>query len=220
MKGWTSVLVVAAALLVLAPLAGAQDDRASASVEPSTAPPGGDLALVFRLDSPDLAEVVVLEEVTCTVDFPDDRERSPCERTGGLAEVHATGSGAREYVFDYQAPILEGSYDVEFEADSTARVLPATYTATTTFVVDASAVTPADDPDDPDGPDDGDADPAGDTDDPPTDGDDPDQAGDDGGGLHALDPDDDASRMAVSTTLATGVLAVTLVANRFPIGGG
>lgn len=217
-RRWTSALLLAAALTFVAPLAGAQDEGATARAEPPTAAPGEDMTLVLRIDSPELAEVVVQEDVSCTVTFPDDRERSPCQQSGGLVEVYTTGSGAREYAFDYQAPQLEGGYEVAFEADSTARIMPGTYTATTSFAVDASTPSPADadDPGDPDG----DAEPPGDVDRPPSDGDGDAADADGGGGLAALDVGSDASRMAVSTTLATGVLAVALVANRFPLGGG
>lgn len=219
MSRWTSALLLAAVLTFVAPLVGAQDEGATARAGPPIVAPGQDMTLVLRIDSPELAEVVVQEDVSCTVAFPDDRTREPCQQSGGLAEVYTTGSGAREYAFDYQAPQLEGDYELEFEADSTARIMPGTYTATTSFAVDASAPSPAD-ADDPEAPGD-DTEPPGDVDRPPSDGDGDgaDTDADGGEGLDALDAGSDTSRMAVSTTLATGVLTVAVVANRFPLGG-
>lgn len=201
-----------ATVLLFTPTALGQED-ASARTEPSTAQPGEDVDLVFQIESPDLAEVVVQEEVTCTVTFPDGSERQPCGATAGLAEVRTAGSSAREYVFDYQAPDDPGAYEVAFEADSTARVPSQTYTASTSFNVTEGSPTAQ----------------AGGTpeteepiDDDPAGGDGPGaEDGSDQGGPSSIDPigGDDASRLMASTTLATGVLAVSAVANRFPLGG-
>lgn len=209
----------ALALIVLLVLAGPAlaQDQASADVEPSASEPGEDLELIFRMESPDLAEVVVEERIRCTITFPDGSERSPCDRTGGLAEVRTAGSGAREYVFAYQAPAQAGDYDVSFEAESTARVLPATYTANASFAVVDEAPAPQG---------------QGPTDEEPSTGDDEGTPGEEpGDGPGATDDGNDetdaigtlggtdASRFMVSTSMATGVLAVTLVANRVPLGG-
>lgn len=215
---WAGLGLLALAVLLVLAVPGLAQEEASARVDPSPVEPGEDISLIFRIDSPELAEVVVQERVTCTVTFPDGSERGPCDRTTALAEVRTSGSGAKEYVFDYQAPSAEGTYEVLFEADSTARVLPSSYTASASFDVVEEELDPQVGGSPTDGvPDEGEEVPPGE------DGDGaPDEQGTagDGPGDELALAGADASRAMVSTALATAVLTVTIVANRFPLGGG
>lgn len=194
-------------MLLLASPALAQED-ADARTAPAMAEPGEDVDLIFRIDSPDLAEVVVEEEIRCTVTFPNGNEREPCGATAGLAEIRTAGSGAREYVFDYQAPADPGTYEVAFEAESTVRVPSQGYSASTSFEVSEALAPQAG------------GDPA--VEDPPGDGDGStpsEGVDDDGSSASTTLAGTDGSRFMVSTTMATGVLAVALVANRSSLGG-
>lgn len=210
-------------LVLLASPASAQDGEASAHAQPSQASPGDDIDLVFRIGPPDSAEVVVQERVNCTVSFPDGRERSPCGRSGSAVEVRNSGDGPREYVFAYQAPALDGTYELTFRATEIARTPPSNYTATTEFVVDTSNPAaqggPGVDPSDPDAEVDQ-GDPSGDG---PPGADGADGAeGADGNreGRAEAAVRTDQGRVVVSSSMAAGVAVTALVANRWPIGGG
>lgn len=203
------------AVLVLAGASTAQSGGASAEVTPPVSQPGDDLTMIFEIPAPGTAELVVQEELRCTLTFPDNATREPCGQTGDLIEVRTNGSGPTAYRVPYQAPGLAGPYEVVFQAEDTARVPPQTYRAEATFQVtevppDPTNETPIPTDDTPDA----------DTGAPgPGEGDDPaPQPGDDG--LASLGPRTDEARMIVSTGLGATVATAGLVANRWSLGGG
>lgn len=232
-------------LLLAGPAAAQLSGDASARVDPSTVHAGDDLDLVLSITSPDLAEVSLQEEITCTVTLPSGEERAPCERQGSLVSVRLVGEETREHVFAYQAPGETGSYEVRFNATNTLSVPPTSYQAETSFeVVPAEDLQPGSE-DGASGDETGDSGTADDgasgneTADDGTAGDD--DAGDGGPpadegedeplGSTADDGDEprsefgtdsgngDEARVFVSTAASIAVLAGAIVANRWPIGG-
>lgn len=211
---------LAALAIVLAVSAGAvATDRSTAEAQPATLRAGQDLTLVFEIGDPDLAEIVVGEDVNCTVALPDGSTESPCNGSGALLEVRQGENDSRQYVFAYQAPDQVGSYAVAFEASSTAQLAPHDHSAETTFrVLDADEPAPTrDDP--------GEDDPAQDPPDEedPQDPQDPEEVGDgregageteDPRGEDAALASVDGARLTASTTVAVAVLLAGLVGIR------
>lgn len=135
---FVAVLALVVGLFV-APWTAADGAGASARVQPPSAPPGTVVHLVYTVASPALAEVVVQGHIRCQVTGLGNLVATPCARDEDLVEANAVGSDSRDYVFDYELPPGDGSYNVTFHLDSTLTLLPTDYTATASF----KAVTPA-----------------------------------------------------------------------------
>lgn len=205
-----ALAILAGGVVLLTIAGGALASHASsARAEPTALYPGQELALVFEVAAPDVAEIVVQERVECTLAFPDGTERSPCSRPGSTLELRTSGDEARTYVVPYQAPDQEGRYAVTFETNSTARAPSHARAAETSFqVISTDDPLPSAEGDDPNAqpPTDPEADPPGE---PP--GEDGEQA--QGGGSESADDGTLASlgggeaRLTTSLTVATAVIA-------------
>lgn len=196
------------------------DQGASARVDPAVTTPGAPINLVFSVSSPELLEIIVQGRIECFVTSPAGQQVMACARAGPLADVRLVGEQQREYVFPYNAPAQMGTYQVHFEVVSTLTLLPATYAADASFRVEAAGTTNPPGGNDPPGgsdPSPGGNNPSGT---PPPGGNNggPDDPGQEAGTATSGSPSNDAARWLVSSTVAAGVVTVTLVAIRWKLG--
>lgn len=128
--------------------AGLLSASASASASPDTVPPGELVVVTLRLESADLLEISLDEQITCTVTLPDGRTEPVCDPRTSELDVDLLGSGDDTLRLGLIAPDLAGTYTVTFETTTGLNVGGGSPTASAQFTVDPGTATTAQGTDD------------------------------------------------------------------------